>query len=123
MATATQTNSEDGWTEESEGANANSPEQWDEVESESQIVMEREGDAFTGRLLGIDPPMQSGIIQAHFDNVVDSPPGDYFMNLTKDLVNKLKKVPEKATVRIKWESSLNTGQITPMRVYKVLWKR
>ena len=87
-----------------------------------------EGDGFVGRYMGMDPPNASGIIQAHFTNVTDLH-GDTiadacFLNTTRDLQNKLKKVPVKSMVRALWESSLDTGHEsgTKMRVFRVQWK-
>jgi hypothetical protein len=114
------------WNEASEGAQANSGEWGTEVESEAQIVLEAEGEGVIATWVGMDPPNANGIIQGHFEDVNDLNEqwlGDaFFMNLTRDLERKMRKVPEKATVRLEWVSSMNTGQKTPMRVFKVQWR-
>lgn len=123
----TDTNTE--WTEATNGAEANANDEWQEVEAEQQIAVEFEGDGFVARLMEIDPPNANGIIQSHWSDVYNLNNewmlGSAFFNLTRDLVNKLKKVPPKSIVRIQWTSSLNTGHSsgTPMRVYDVRWKR
>lgn len=107
---------------ESDNTNVPSDEQWNEVESEQQLVMDKEGDFFIGTFLGMDPPLSTGIVQGHFTDIQEWPEGAYFMNLPRDLEQKLKKVPERSTVRIEWISSLNTGQKSKMRVFKVQWR-
>ncbi len=122
---ATTKDSPDTWTETSNGAEANS--EWGtEVESESQILLEMEGEGIYATWLGMDAPNANGIVQGHFENVSDLDEqyqGEaFFMNLTRDLIRKLGKVPPKSQVRLEWVSSLNTGQKTPMRVFKVQWR-
>lgn len=114
-----------GWNETTAGADANS--EWNEVLGEGQILLEAEGEGFIGRYLGQDAPNANGIVQSHWDNVTDlnhAPlDGDeWFFNLTRDLTRKLTKVPEKSMVRLEWVSSMQTGQKTPMRVFKVQWR-
>lgn len=97
----------------------------DEVAAESQIVLETEGEGFTATFLEMDKPNANGIVQAHFSDTwtLDGQEvGDTFINVGRDLQNKLKKVPQKSQVRIQWVSSMNTGQKTPMRVFKVQWR-
>ena len=119
---------ESEWQTATEGHAANSADEWREVEAEPQIVLEMEGEGFTGRYMGMDPMNASGIIQAHWTNVDDlngAPFADAaFMNLTRDLINKLRKVPVKSYTRIVWESSMDTGHESgnKMRVFKVQWK-
>jgi hypothetical protein len=110
------------WTE----ATSDTTEEWgNEVESEVMIQLETEGEGFTGRFLEMEPPNRNGITQAHFSNVTTLTGeviGDAFINVGRDLERKLTKVPDKAQVRIQWVSSMDTGQKTPMRVYKVQWR-
>lgn len=112
------------WNEETAGAAAN--EEWGaEVESESQIVLEVQGEGWTGTFLEMDKPNANGIVQAHFENVTALDGmviGDGFINAGRDLQGKLKKVPPKSEVRIQWVTSMDTGQRTPMRVFKVQWR-
>lgn len=101
--------------------------EWNEVAAEQQIKMDKIGDLFIAKWLGMDPPMAgSGMVQGHFTDVLmdgKTPiDGNYFLNLTRDLETKLKTVPEKALVRIEWTSSINTGQKSPMRIFKVQWR-
>lgn len=102
------------------------PEWGHEVESESQIVMETEGDGFIATFTEMDLPNANGIVQAHFTNVStlsDEWLGEaMFMNAGRDLERKLKSVPKGSQVRVQWVSSLPTGQKTPMRVFKVQWR-
>jgi hypothetical protein len=110
----------DTWTTASNG------DEWATVDAEQQIALEREGEGIIARLVEIDPPNNNGIVQGHFDNVTDLNgtvlAGDYFMNLSRDLQQKLSKVPLKSTVRLEWTSSMPTGQKTPMRVFDVKWR-
>jgi hypothetical protein len=119
-------------TENAEWQNAENDtaiaEEWREVESEVQIKVEVIGDGWIGRFMGMDPRNDNGIIQAHFTNVTYLD-GAYiadsaFTNVTRDLEQKLKKVPVKSMTRIQWTSSLDTGHVsgTPMRVFTVQWK-
>jgi (2Fe-2S) ferredoxin len=111
------------WQESTNGAN-----EWGgtEVTEESQIVMETEGEGFTGTYLEMDPPNANGIVQAHIEDGFDlegQPLGErLFINAPRDLVSKLRKVPKGAEIRVQWVSSMNTGQKTPMRVFKVQWR-
>lgn len=122
---ATTKDEKDTWNESSNGAAAN--EEWGtEVESESQIVLETEGDGFIATYTEMEPPNRNGITQAHFENIYTLG-GDYlgasmFLNAGRDLGRKLKSVPNGRQVRIQWTSSIDTGQNTPMRVYKVQWR-
>jgi hypothetical protein len=102
--------------------------EWQEVEAEVQIVVETEGDGWIGRYMGMDPRNANGIIQAHWTNV-EFLTGEYlaksaFANVTRDLENKLKKVPVKSLTRVQWVSSMDTGHESgnPMRVFRVQWK-
>lgn len=120
-------------TEKTEGqwqtaTDDNAADEWREVDAEAMIILEMEGEGFTGRYMGMDPPMASGIVQAHFTNVYDIDGNAIadaaFINATRDLQNKLKKIPVKSMVRAVWESSMDTGHESgnKMRVFKVQWK-
>jgi hypothetical protein len=116
-----------GWNDATNGAAANA-DGWEEVAAELQIVLETEGEGFIGRFQGMDSANANGIVQAHFTSVSDldsNPVGDLcFINATRDLQNKLSRVPIKSLVRAEWVSSLDTGHEsgTKMRVFKVQWK-
>lgn len=113
-------------TQEWQNAEPEANSEWgQEVEAESQIVLEVEGDGFTGRLIGVDPPNRNGITQAHIEKaqaLTGEIIGDAFINAGRDLERKLRKVPEGSEIRVQWTSSLDTGQKTPMRVYTVQWR-
>lgn len=99
---------------------------WGEtVDAESQVALEGEGDGFIATFTGMDKTA-NGIPQAHLEDVYDlneQYAGKFmFINATRDLEQKLKKVPEKAQIRVQWVSSLSTGQKDPMRVYSVQWR-
>lgn len=111
------------WTEASTGAAANADGGWQEVAEEVQIALENEGDGFIGTYVRKDPPTASGIVQLHFEKVTDLE-GNYladraFINGTRDLVGKLATVPMRKQVRAQWTHSMDTGQISPMRVFAV----
>lgn len=102
-------------------------EQWgQEVEAESQIVLEAEGEGFIATFLGMDPANANGIIQAHLEKVSDLNEqwlGDaMFINAGRDLERKLRAIPNGSQIRVQWKSSMNTGQKSPMRVFSVQWR-
>ena len=106
--------------------NAPETEEWGtEVESEVQMAFETLGDGFTATYLGMDPRNANGIVQAHFENAAtldNEHVGNAFTNVGRDLENKLNKVPPHRQVRIQWTDNMDTGQASPMRVYKVQWR-
>jgi hypothetical protein len=93
--------------------------EWEEIPAEQQIVLEGIGDFFTGTYHGMDM-QKSGIWQAHFTLNEGT---DAFINAGHDLKQKLDKVAKESFVKVTWESELNTGQRTPMRVYRVQVRR
>lgn len=114
------------WNESTNGAVANSGDWGTEIEAESQIVLEQVGEGFIGILGEIDRPTQNGIVQIHLSDVSDLA-GNFlgenmFINGTRDLVNKLKRVPRNSQVRCQWADSMDTGQSTPMRVFSVQYR-
>ena len=115
------------WNDATNGAAANE-DGWHDVEAEDQIIVETEGEGFTARYMGMDPPNANGIVQGHFTGVYtldDDPFSERaFMNLTTDLRNKLKNVPIRSQVRCQWKSSMDTGHEsgTKMRVWNVQWR-
>lgn len=96
----------------------NDDDTWTDVPDDKQIILENIGDTFTGVYLGMEPVNYSsgnaGKI-AHFE--IDGTP--CFINAGRDLQRKLEKVPLKALTRVTWTDNLDTGQDTPMRVFKV----
>jgi hypothetical protein len=122
---ATKESTESGWTEATNGADANS-DGWTTVSEEVQIAFENEGDGFIGVYASRDTVGQNGMVQFHFENVTDLD-GNFiadraFVNGTRDLVGKLRTVPFRRTVRATWTKSMDTGQATPMRIFSVQWK-
>ena len=109
-----------------DNAPQNQNDEWGtEVDAEVQLSFETIGDGFTATFLEMDPRNSSGIVQAHFENAetLDHEHiGNAFTNVGRDLETKLKKVPHHRQVRIEWISNLDTGQASPMRVYKVQWR-
>jgi hypothetical protein len=113
------------WQDASNGAAVNAGDGWNTVSEESQIVLESEGEGFTGMLIEMDST-NSGITQIHLTDVYGLN-GEFlgdrmFINGTRDLVNKLKTVPRMREIRVEWTHSMNTGQATPMRVFSVQWR-
>jgi hypothetical protein len=97
-----------------------------EVEAESKIELEAEGDGFIATMDEVDAPNANGITQVHLSKVFDLNEtflGDsMFINAGRDLERKLRKVPNGSQIRVQWVSSLPTGQKTPMRVFNVQWR-
>jgi hypothetical protein len=112
----TKANDKDTWTE--------TDDTWDEVESETQVKFDTIGDVFTGYLQSMDST-PTGITQAHLTGTREFS-GEYFINCGRDLVSKLKKIPlrpgQKTEVRIELVDFMDTGQQSPMGVYKVQYK-
>lgn len=100
---------------------------WDEVSGETQVKFDTVGDAFTGYYEGMDPALPTGIVQAHFHGTRDFAGADYFINVGRDLQSKLKKIHirpgQKTEVRIELMDFMDTGQPSPMAVYKVQYKQ
>jgi len=113
------------WQETEAGAAANESGWGETVDAESQVVLEGEGDGFIATYVDMDST-QSGIKQLHLEDVYDlrdQYAGKYmFFNVTRDLEQKLKRIPPKSQIRVEWVSSLPTGQKDPMRVYSVQWR-
>ncbi len=122
---ATKETTESGWTEATNGAEANA-EGWTTVSEEVQIAFESEGDGFIGVYVSRDAVGQNGMVQFHFENVTDLDNNFVadraFVNGTRDLVGKLRTVPFRRMVRAQWIKSMDTGQATPMRIFSVQWK-
>lgn len=102
-------------------ATAKSDDGWTQVAEETQLKFTADGDVFTGRFNGLD--MAGNIPQAHFTGTRDYAGEEYFTNAGRDLVRKLEKVPHGAEVRITRTGTLDTGQPTPMMVFKVDYRR
>lgn len=90
---------------------------WTTVQDEVQVKFDTDGDVFTGILLSQE--LQGTIPQAHFIGTGEYKGENYFTNLGRDLQRKLEKVPLNSEVRITRTGTMDTGQETPMTVYKV----
>jgi hypothetical protein len=114
------------WTEATNGAAANSGNDWNVVSDEVQIVLESVGEGFIGTYVRMDTVGANQMTQLHFENVTDlngnAIADRAFINGSRDLVNKIRTVPFRRQVRAEWTSELPTGQITPMRVFSVQWR-
>lgn len=121
MPASTKAQSDENWND------TESPdEDWNEVAGEIQVKFDTIGDTFTGYLQQIDSPMQNGMIQAHFIGSGEFAGNEYFMNCGRDLVRKLQRIPlrpgQKVNVRIELVEFMDTGQKSPMSVYKVQYR-
>lgn len=86
-------------------------------EPETKLAVEEIGDQFTGEYLGtrkLDNE-SGGYTQARFKIEGDV----YFMNANYSLRQGLSTVRSGQRVRITYMADVDTGQITPMRVYQV----
>lgn len=95
--------------------------EWEDVETETQIVLEKIGDSFTGIYQGMDQTL-NGIHQAHFVGIGAQNGETFFHNVGWDLRKKLETCRKGSIVRFIWESEQDTGQDSPMRVFKVQFK-
>jgi hypothetical protein len=91
----------------------------DDVE-ETKIVFDTIGDSFTGIYLGqrtIEPsdPTERPYSQARFENE----DGIFFTNMGFSLRKGLKDVRVGKLVRVTFSSEMDTGQDSPMKVFKV----
>ena len=90
---------------------------WTTVQDEIQVKFDTDGDVFTGVLLSQE--LAGSIPQAHFTGTGEYKGENYFTNMGRDLQRKLEKVPDNSEVRITRTGQLDTGQDTPMTLYKV----
>jgi hypothetical protein len=98
---------------------------WDEVPTESQILFPEDGDEFVGTFVGWTTTSGKGIPQAHFKNVVSrtgEEMGEGFVNCGASLKQQLRDVKTGTDVRIRRTGTQDTGQDTPMVLFKV-WTR
>lgn len=90
------------------------------AEPETKIVFDTIGDNFTGIYLGMRDQSNSdgSYKQARFE-AVDGSGEVYFTNANYSLRDGLKTVRNGSKVRITYTDDLDTGQASPMRVFKV----
>jgi hypothetical protein len=88
-----------------------------EVKPETKIIFDTKGDSFTGIFLGMrqmDNP-EGSYQQARFENNGEI----YFVNANFNLRDGLKNVRAGSKVRVTYTNDLDTGQVKPMRCFKV----
>jgi hypothetical protein len=90
---------------------------WTDVVTESQVVFDTIGDVFTGVFVGWSET-DGGIAQAHFKNSE----GEFFTNCGWSLKQQLKTVKKGAQVRMTYTGDQDTGQASPMRIFRVQFK-
>lgn len=102
---------------------AESEENWvtvssEDVKPETKMVFEEFGDQFTGTFLGMRelPSLDGPYYQARFS---DANGEIYFTNANYSLRDGLKDVRKNTRVRVTLVAEQDTGQASPMRVYRV----
>lgn len=95
-----------------------------EAEPETKIVFDSIGDEFVGVYLGmrvVDPQdiTEKPYQQARFQGVGSDEGTVYFTNAGFSLRAGLRDVRKGSLVRLTWESELDTGQSSPMKVFRV----
>jgi hypothetical protein len=93
-------------------------EEWEDIPTESQILFQAWGDEFIGEFNGWTET-SSGIAQAHFV----TPDGLYFVNVGWSLKQQLKDVKKGTLCRITYVNDQDTGQASPMMIFKVQTRR
>lgn len=97
----------------------NDEEGWEDVDSEAQIVFDTIGDRFVGTFVGWSESESKGIPQAHFVN----DEGKFFVNCGWSLKQQLKDVAKGTLCRLIYVADQDTGQASPMMIFKVQIKR
>lgn len=92
---------------------------WNEVPTESQITLSNDGDEFVGTFVGWSSTTGKNIPQAHFTN---DEIGEGFINCGASLKQQLRDVKTGTQVKIRRTGTQDTGQETPMVLFKV-WTR
>lgn len=92
---------------------------WEDVVTESQVKLDKDGDEITGVMQGWSET-DSGIAQAHF---VNDELGTFFINCGWHLKMQLKEVRKGTLTRIRRIGTQDTGNASPMVLYKVQTKR
>lgn len=93
--------------------------EWEEVPTESQINLPNDGDEFVGTFVGWSTTTGKNIPQAHFTSVTL---GQVFINCGASLKQQLKDVKVGTMTKIRRVGTQDTGQETPMILFKV-WTR
>lgn len=92
---------------------------WNEVPTESQITLTNDGDEFVGKFVGWSSTTGKNIPQAHF---INDEIGEGFINCGASLKQQLRDVKTGTQVKIRRTGTQDTGQETPMVLFKV-WTR
>jgi galactose mutarotase-like enzyme len=92
---------------------------WEDVTQETQVVFHTIGDEFIGEFIGWSETPGKGIAQAHFQNA-DS---KFFVNCGWSLKQQLKEIKKGTLCKLRYEADQDTGQETPMMLFKVQTKR
>jgi hypothetical protein len=92
----------------------------EEDQPETKIVFDTIGDEFTGKYLGtrtVEPndPEERPYTQARFE----TDEGLFFVNTNHSLRSGMKNVRAGSLVRLTYTDNLDTGQASPMRVFRV----
>ena len=90
---------------------------WEDVATETQVVFDTIGDEFIGVFQGwTETP--TGIPQAHFTNDA----GQFFVNCGWSLKSQLRDVKKGTLCRLRFIDSQDTGQPSPMMIFRVSTK-
>jgi len=98
---------------------ANENDGWEDVAQESQVIFDTIGDTFIGVFQGWTETPGKGIPQAHFTN----DEGQFFVNCGWSLKQQLREVKKGTLCRLMYVSNQDTGQDTPMMVFRVQTKK
>jgi hypothetical protein len=101
-------------------ASASDDENWEEIQEEAQFKFDEDGDTFTGILTSRD--VNGTIPQGHFVGTGLFKGEDFFINLGRDLEKKLSKVPLGSEVKLTRTGTQETGQKSPMMLFKVNYR-
>lgn len=92
---------------------------WEDVPTETQMVFDTDGDRFEGRFAGWTESAK-GIPQAHFTDAANAA---FFVNCGWSLKSQLKPIKVGTMVRITRTGTQDTGQESPMVLFRVQTKK
>lgn len=95
-------------------------EEWEDVVTEIQVIMDSDGDEFVGKLLGWSATEGKNIPQAHFEGRDGK---TYFINCGWSLKQQLKPVKTGTWCKLTRTGTQDTGQDTPMVLFRVQTKK
>lgn len=104
-----------------EFTDVNTDGEWEDVETEAQIIFDTIGDEFIGTFDGwSETEGERRIPQAHFINAE----GKFFVNATWSLKEQLRKVKKGTLTRIRYVADQPIdGRDVPMKIFKVATKK